>query len=112
MNLEANNKVTSGGNKKLYESFLADINPNASQRYAGRDSMNSSHMMIEISDLDVKDPLVRANTITEKLGPGADYATHMRAIPVQKFGNKSGIRYGNTSNSIVASARNELEQNF
>ena len=40
-------------------------------------SMNSSNMMIEIVDVDVKDPYNRANTVTGKLEnkpPGNDYS--------------------------------------
>ena len=46
--------------------------------------MNSSHMMIEISDVDVKDPLGRANTVTGKMEnkkPGNDYTINF-SVPV------------------------------
>jgi len=59
-NLKASNKVVSGQNHKEYANFLADINPMVTGNFKGRDSMNSSHMMIEISDVDIKDPLARA----------------------------------------------------
>lgn len=57
------NKVSIGKNHREYANFLADI---GTDNQIGRGSMHSSNMMIEISDLDVKDPMNRSNTITGK----------------------------------------------
>ena len=68
-------------------------------------------MMIEISDVDVKDPLGRANTVTGKMEnkkPGNDYTINF-SVPVTG-GQKA--RYGNASNTIVASARHEVEKSY
>ena len=43
---------------------MADIG--SADNQVGRGSIHSSNMMIEISDLDVKDPFTRANTVTGK----------------------------------------------
>ena len=58
------NKVSIGQNHREYANFLADIG--SADNQVGRGSIHSSNMMIEISDLDVKDPLNRANTVTGK----------------------------------------------
>ena len=73
--------------------------------------MNSSHMMIEISDVDVRDPLNRANTVTGKLEnkpPGNDYSLNF-SVPTT-VGQKA--RYGNASSTIVANARNEVDKSY
>ena len=105
INLNTNNKVSMGDNTREYANFLAEINPAAG--YAiGRDSMNSSHMMIEISDVDIKDPS-RLPT-----GKGnSDYHLNLKAPPAVvhkgRYGNSEISRPG--MGSIVASARNELD---
>ena len=73
------NKVNIGDNHREYVNFLADINPIPHGSQIGRGSMNSSHMMIEISDVDIKDPLVRANTVTGN--NNGDYNLNLKAPP-------------------------------
>lgn len=59
VNLNKSNKVSIGENHREYVNFLDDINPGSTSKI-GRGSMNSSHMMIEISDVEVQNPLSRA----------------------------------------------------
>ena len=105
INLNTNNKVSMGDNTREYANFLAEIIPSAGFAI-GRDSMNSSHMMIEISDVDIKDPS-RLPT-----GKGnSDYHLNLKAPPAVvhkgRYGNSEISRPG--MGSIVASARNELD---
>ena len=46
-----------GDNQREYANFLAGINPHHKGGSTG-----SSHMMIEITDVDIKDPLQRSPT--------------------------------------------------
>ena len=105
LNLQSN-KVSMGENHREYANFLADLG--VQNEHA---SMNSSHMMIEISDVDVRDPLNRANTVTGKLEnkpPGNDYSLNF-SVPTTE-GQKA--RYGNASSTIVANARHEVDKSY
>ena len=106
LNLQAN-KVSMGENHKEYANFLQDL---GAQNEHG--SMDSSHMMINVSDLDEMNPLNRANTVTGKLEnhkpPGNDYSLNF-SIPTTA-GQKA--RYGNASSTIVANARQELDKSY
>lgn len=96
------NKVSHGHNPKVVEKFFAELTEQ-------RQSIDSSYMMIEISDVDISGQHSRAATALGAGNPKINHSMSLKA-PAHAQG-----RYGNNASrpypqGIVASARRELDE--
>lgn len=94
------NKVSMGHNSKEVERFLADLNQDQN-----RQSIDSSYMMIEISDVEIKDHSNQISRAATALGGNNNMSLNLKA-PLHAQGRYSSIRPN--PSAIVASARREL----